>query len=113
MRAERNGIRMGWRTGRESGYEDVPDLQRKRDGSGSDREGSEQDQDMPDMLWKRNRREMRAKCPLCGRELTVQPPKGGDGSVDVFPRHPPGGKNRCQRSRTIVDREDYVEEKVK
>lgn len=29
----------------------------------------------------------RACCPCCGRIFGVQPPRGGDGSADVFPRH--------------------------
>jgi hypothetical protein len=55
----------------------------------------------------------RAKCPQCGRILAVQVPRGGDGSVDVFPRHDtyPGlNGNRCLMGRSPVEKSDYVRE---
>jgi hypothetical protein len=60
----------------------------------------------------------KARCPGCGRVLAVQPPRGGDGSVDVFPRHSVSAERkrttattlRCSEGRQIVDSEDYVQE---
>lgn len=55
---------------------------------------------------------MRARCEECNRVFTVRPPKGGDGSADVFPRHavtyasPP--KPRCFGSRQVVRDFEYV-----
>lgn len=51
---------------------------------------------------------LRAKCPVCGRECAVQPPRGGDGSADVFPRHGNGAGGQCPNSRCVVDRSEYV-----
>lgn len=56
----------------------------------------------------------RARCPQCRRVLAVQPPRGGDGSADVFPRHDyPREDERhgdlCPESRMTVSTSDYVE----
>lgn len=50
----------------------------------------------------------RAKCPDCGKTLAVQPPRGGDGSLDVFPRHKNKKGERCDRSRLDVKKEHYL-----
>lgn len=60
----------------------------------------------------------RAICPECKRLLAVRPPRGGDGSADVFPRHyalqvrlAPGQSRgeRCLGSRSVVRPDEYVE----
>ena len=49
-------------------------------------------------------RKRRATCPDCRLEMGVAPPRHGDGSVDVYPRHPRGvpAGEACGRSRTEV-----------
>jgi hypothetical protein len=52
----------------------------------------------------------RAKCPTCGLVRAVQPPAGGDGSANVFPRHKrPGTDERCEHGRQLVRAGDYVD----
>jgi hypothetical protein len=52
----------------------------------------------------------RAKCPKCGLVRAVQPPAGGDGSANVFPRHnDPATNERCDHGRQLVKAGDYVD----
>lgn len=52
---------------------------------------------------------LRATCPTCGKELPVRPPRGGDGSVDVFPRHiDMKVGSYCPSSRADVRKSEYV-----
>lgn len=62
----------------------------------------------------------RAVCPRCAKECAVRVPRGGDGSVDVFPRHMPGASRKtnldasgsyCIGSRQEVPPESYLEER--
>lgn len=52
----------------------------------------------------------RAKCYECGRVVAVNPPRGGDGSADIYRWHrqTPGGV-LCPASRTMVGAAEYVE----
>lgn len=60
----------------------------------------------------------RARCPVCGAVRVVQPPAGGDGSVDVFPRHDRADRTgadrtgadriRCEQGRQLVGPQHYV-----
>jgi hypothetical protein len=49
----------------------------------------------------------RAQCPQCGKVMTVQVPRGGDGSVDVFPRHRLPNKAPCEMSRNEAPLRSY------
>jgi len=55
----------------------------------------------------------RARCPVCGAVRAVQPPAGGDGTVDVFPRHDRADRTgadriRCEQGRQLVGPQHYV-----
>lgn len=52
----------------------------------------------------------RARCPECTKDFGVKPPKGGDGSADVFPRHNNKAHNACDGSRQVVEDDDYLAE---
>jgi hypothetical protein len=53
----------------------------------------------------------RADCPMCHKTVAVQPPAGGDGTIDVFPRHQTPEGEPCISARRMVWSTDYVEEK--
>ncbi len=61
-------------------------------------------------MTRRGVRMERAKCPTCAKTMGVQPPIGGDGSVNVFPRHIDRATGSfCVESRAIVRDNAYVE----
>lgn len=57
----------------------------------------------------RYKKPFRAKCPECGKAMGVAAPKGGDGSVEVYPRHKNKDGARCRGGRDTVDPENYVD----
>ncbi len=58
----------------------------------------------------------RAKCPECGKVCAVRPPRGGDGSLDLYPMHlPPRGSHAegssyCLNSRGAVSPDEYEDD---